>query len=410
MSPRAEVLAIGDEFVHGQKVDTNSAWLAQELGSLGFEVVRLTVVSDAEADLAAAIVAACGRVDVVIATGGLGPTADDRTRAAAARAVGVELEFDEDSWRTIEAMLLRYARATGSARPTSNRRQAMFPVGATVLANQWGTAPGFSLPVGDATFFAVPGVPREMHKMWTAALRPALETLAGRVLQHHCMQVIGCPEAQLGEMLADFMAEGRDAKVGITASGGQLTVRIASLHAVVITTTADQLRPILGEYLVYEGGHSLADEVGRLLIQKGVEVAVAESCTGGLLAGALTGVAGISAVFLAGFVTYSEAAKTRDLGVAATLIKAHGVVSVEVAAAMAAGAAARTGAGVTVSITGIAGPGGGSGSPPVGTVCFGLCVDGSTTAVERRFGDLGRELVRQRAVREALLLLHRVLA
>jgi nicotinamide-nucleotide amidase len=409
MSLRAEVLAIGDEFVHGQKVDTNSAWLALELGLLGFQVERLTVVSDAEEELADAVRAACDRADVVIATGGLGPTDDDRTRAAAARVVGEELEFDADAWRSIEAMFRVYTRATGRTPPPSNKRQATFPRGATVLQNRWGTAPGFSLPVGDATFYALPGVPREMRAMWETVLKPRIESAGGEPMTHHCMQVIGCREAELGEMLSEFMDEGQETKVGITASGGQLTVRIASFEETALQTTVERLRPLLGEWLVYEGGHSLAEEVGRRLIESEVTVAVAESCTGGLLAGALTDVVGISEVFLAGFVTYSNDAKIRDLGVPEDLIATHGAVSVEVVAAMAAGAAAKTGARATMAISGIAGPGGGTEEHPVGTVCFAVCLDGETTAAERRFGDLGRELLRQRSVREALLHLHRAL-
>ncbi len=409
MSLRAEVLAVGDEFVHGQKVDTNSAWLALELGLLGFQVERLTVVSDAEEELADAVRAACDRADVVIATGGLGPTDDDRTRAAAARVVGEELEFDADAWRSIEAMFRVYTHATGRTPPPSNKRQATFPRGATVLQNRWGTAPGFCLPVGDATFYALPGVPREMRAMWETVLKPRIESAGGEPMTHHFMQVIGCREAELGEMLSEFMDEGQETKVGITASGGQLTVRIASFEETALQTTVERLRPLLGEWLAYEGGHSLAEEVGRRLIESEVTVAVAESCTGGLLAGALTDVAGISEVFLAGFVTYSNDAKIRDLGVPDDLIATHGAVSVEVVAAMAAGAAAKTGARATMAISGIAGPGGGTEEHPVGTVCFAVCLDGETTAAERRFGDLGREILRQRSVREALLHLHRAL-
>jgi nicotinamide-nucleotide amidase len=406
MTQRVEILAIGDELVHGRIRDTNSAWLANALALVGLEVARISVVGDGEAELVAALTGACERSDIVIATGGLGPTEDDRTRRAAARAAGVELAFDEAAWQQVLAVFRGYAPQRDV--PPSNRRQAEFPRGARVLRNRWGSAPGFALTIKGCTFYALPGVPRELWAMWAAHLEPELAASGDASLRGHSLHAVGCPEALLGEALAEFMSEGGPTRVGITASGGQLTVRVVGAEWSVVQGVAASIRLRIGEFLVYEGDHSLAEEVVHKLIESGVTLALAESCTGGLLAAELTEVPGISAVLLAGFVTYSDAAKVRDLGVDAALLETHGAVSVEVAEAMALGAARRTGARAAVSITGIAGPGGGTAEKPVGTLCFGLCLDGLTETVECRLGNLGRGLLRQRTVREALVRLHRM--
>ena len=406
---RAEVLAIGDELVRGDVVDTNSAWIARSLAQLGIDVLRVTVVGDGTADLADAMALACNRADLVIATGGLGPTDDDRTRDAAAQAGGAELYFDEDAWRDIEELVEAIGKLGDRQLPTSNRRQAMFPRGCRILANAWGTAPGFAQRIGRATLFALPGVPREMKEMWRALVQPELEPAARGQFVSWRLHVIGLREADLGERISEFMAEGLDPRVGITASQGQLTVRITGQQERTVNETAALLRPLIGKKLIYEGHHSLAEEVGRRLISARTTLALAESCTGGMLAAALTEVPGISSVLRAGFVTYSDEAKTRDLGVSAALLAEFGAVSTEVAVAMAEGAATRVGTDLAVAITGVAGPGGGTGDKPVGTVCFAVTGARRTLAVERRFTDLGREFVRRRSVLEALVLITRLL-
>ena len=401
-----EVLAIGDELVQGKTVDTNSAWLANELAAVGLWNRRVTVVGDSAEALADAMRLACERADIVIATGGLGPTEDDRSRQVAAAVAGVGIRFDEASWRDVQAVLKRYSRSRPDVPPSnvprSNRRQAEFPEGARVLRNEWGTAPGFALEISGAVLYVLPGVPREMREMFRARVLPEIREQAEAPVVSHCLQVYGCREAELGEWLEEFMVEGGDVQVGVTASRTQITVRLVSTDSDALARTAAAIRPRLGEYLIYEGDHSLAAEVGRRLLATGTTFAAAESCTGGLLAAELTELPGISSVFLAGFVTYSNAAKQRDVGVPEGLLVEHGAVSEPVAAAMAAGAAARAGARAAVAITGVAGPDGGTEAKPVGTVCFGLHLDGETTTWRRQFGHPGRELVRQRSVREVL--------
>ncbi|MGE3175607.1 MAG: competence/damage-inducible protein A [Planctomycetota bacterium] len=408
---RAEVLSIGDELVHGSLLDTNARWLAQELERHGVAMQRFTVVGDDPAQLRAALQAACARAELVVATGGLGPTLDDRTREVAAELAGGPMWFDEASWQHIEGWLKGRRRPV----PESNRRQAEFPPGAAPLHNPVGTAPGFRLRLGTAELFALPGVPREMQRMVQDHVVPFLQQQPGRLpLWQHCLRVLGPSEALLGERIAAFMHHDREPVVGVTASGGLLTVRIVgraldpAAAAAACERTASELRPLLGDWLVAEGQESLAELCGQRLLVHGVSLALAESCTGGLIAARLTDVPGISAVFRGGVVSYTNGAKQDLLGVPADLLAEHGAVSEPVVRAMARGARERLGADLALAVSGIAGPGGATPDKPVGTVCFGLDrapAAGGGGAVEPeawtvRIAALGREFVRERAAFE----------
>ncbi|MCA8950255.1 MAG: competence/damage-inducible protein A [Planctomycetes bacterium] len=404
MSLRAQLIAIGDELVHGAGLDTNSKWLAIELERLGLVVRRFTVVGDEPEHLRQAIEAACAHADIVVATGGLGPTLDDRTREVTADILGVELRFHEPSWQRIADWMAQRRRPV----PESNRRQAMVPIGASVLPNSCGTAPGFAATIGAARLFALPGVPREMRAMFAEQVVPELAALPGlRPTADLKLRVLGPSEALLGERIAGFMLPGRDPAVGVTASGGLLTVRIvgtgmdlaaAKAHC---EATAAELRPLLGDWLFAEGDGELPELVLERLRRAGRTLALAESCTGGRIASQLVDVAGASDVLLGGVVAYDNSAKVALLGVDETVLATHGAVSEPVAAAMAAGARLRFRADVAISTTGIAGPAGGSPAKPVGTVCFGIATAVSTVAWTVRIPDLGREFVRDRAVYEA---------
>lgn len=409
----AEIVAIGDELVHGAMLDTNSRWIAGELEANGLPVQRFTVVGDAPDPLRTALGEACQRADVVVTTGGLGPTVDDRTRDAVAELVGGPLWFDEPSWEHIQG----YLRGRKRPIPESNRRQAEFPPGAVVLDNPIGTAPGFRVRVHRAELFVLPGVPREMQRMFEAHVLPFVASLPDhRPTAQHYLFVVGPSEALLGERVATFMAADRNPVVGITASGGLLTIRIVATARSraeaegACAATAAELRPSLGEWLCGEGRGTLPELVAERLLARGVTFAIAESCTGGLAAGKLTEVAGISGVFCGGVVAYTNAAKQELLGVPAGLLEEHGAVSEPVAAAMAAGAAARLSADLAVGITGVAGPGGGTAEKPVGTVCFGLWHQGRSRAWTLRVPDLGRTFVRERSVIEAWVAVLRALA
>jgi nicotinamide-nucleotide amidase len=399
----AEILAIGDELIHGALLDTNSKAIAGELERIGCVVHRFSVTSDDPGHLRAAIADACGRADVVVATGGLGPTLDDRTRDLVAEVLGGPLWFDPTSWQQIQDYLHRRGRTV----PDSNKRQARFPPGASPIQNPVGTAPAFAVTVGRARFFALPGVPREMQHLLHADVLPQIAALPGLTPTAQVwLRVLGPSEALLGERIEPFMVPGRNPAVGITASGGLLTIRIVGTAATREQALADcertaaELRPLLGSWLFAEGTFELPDLVLQRLQRQGRTLALAESCTGGLLAARLTDVPGSSAVLRGGVVAYANEAKTALLGVEPALLQQHGAVSEPVALAMANGARVHFAADVAVATTGIAGPGGGTAQKPVGTVCFALATADSARAWTVAIPDLGRTFVRDRAVFE----------
>ncbi len=399
----AEIVAIGDELLHGGALDTNSKYIARELEQLGVVVRRFSVVGDDPAQLRGALDEACGRADVVLATGGLGPTLDDRTRDVVAELLGQPLRFDEASWQQILAWFARFDRPC----PDSNRRQAELPSTAEALINAVGTAPGFVAKIRRASLFAMPGVPREMKVMLRDEVFPRLRSLGGLTpTAHHLLRVLGPSEAMLGERLAEFMQPASNPQVGITASGGMLTVRIVGVAATsheasaLCEQTAAVLRPRLGDWLFAEGEGELPEIVLSRLRETGSTVAFAESCTGGLCAARLTDCAGSSAALQGGVVAYSNDAKRQLLGVPGELLELHGAVSEPVAAAMAAGARKAFDASCAVSTTGIAGPAGGSREKPVGTVCIGYADASGASAWTVQIPNLGRSFVRNRAVFE----------
>jgi nicotinamide-nucleotide amidase len=398
-----EIVAIGDELLHGALLDTNSKYIAGELEAIGVAVHRFSLTGDDPAHLRAVIADACARADVVVATGGLGPTLDDRTRDVVAEVLGGPLWFHEASWQQVQHLLARRGRPV----PASNRRQAMFPPGAVPIANPVGTAPAFEVKVARARLFVLPGVPREMHVLLRDRVLPAVAAMPGlEPAAQAWLRVLGPSEAALGERIEPFMVAGRNPAVGITASGGLLTIRIvgtAATRAAAVAAceaTAAELRPLLGDSLFAEGTNELPELVLQRLRERGQTLALAESCTGGLVAARLTEVPGASDVLRGGVVAYADASKRELLGVPEALLQAHGAVSEPVAAAMAAGARARFFADVAVATTGIAGPGGGSVQKPVGTVCFAFDADHGARVWTLRIPDLGRAFVRDRAVFE----------
>ncbi len=407
------LVGTGDELVEGRHVDTNSAEIARALIDAGFEPKRFTVLGDDEDELVHTLLELAAGHGAIVITGGLGPTLDDVTRHAAARAAGVELVRDETVLQGLRDLFARRGRPFAEA----NVRQALFPRGAVVLPNPNGTAAGFACEVAGAQVYALPGPPREMRPMLAGEVLPRLvATVAGLpCIERRAFHLFGIPESALADAAGAWMARDANPLVGVTASGGRLSVSLraeAPTRAAAIALADERaagIRERFGAWLFSEDEPDLARALGRELVARGVTVAIAESCTGGLAAERLTRVPGISAVFEFGYVTYANRAKTELLGVDPALLAAHGAVSAPVAAAMARGAAQRSGARLTVSITGIAGPGGGSAEKPVGLVVFGIAVDGVVTTEERRFLDLGRDLVREFAANTAFDLLRRVL-
>ena len=397
---KAAFLAIGDEIVGGLTTDTNSGFIAGELRDLGVEMVAGFAVADDEADIARALERAMEDAELVVCTGGLGPTADDLTTAVVARVAGRELRLDEAS---LEAIAERF-RSRGIEMSPNNRKQALFPEGATIFANPNGTAPGFVVPLtregGERWIACFPGVPRETRAMvrdallpWVAALRPDTR-FASRTFS-----TFGLPESKLDELLAG-VADPAEARLAFRAAfpriQARLTVRGApgdDLRARLDALEA-RVRERLGHHLYAAGDEGMEDTVGRLLRERGLTLAVAESCTGGRIGDWITNVPGSSGYFLLGAATYSNQAKQRILGVSPGTLAAHGAVSPQTAEEMAAGIRSAAGADLGLSTTGIAGPGGGSAGKPVGTVCVGLAWEGGTWSRRYDLGDRGRDWIK----------------
>ena len=406
----ATILSIGTELATGQCVDTNAAWLATELTGLGMRVVEHRTVDDDRQEIAVAIRRLLERSEVLVMTGGLGPTPDDLTREALADAIGRPLEENAEALAQIQEFFSRLGRTVHP----SNLRQAMIPPGARVIRNDLGTAPGVLYRTEGATLFALPGVPFEMKAMFVRAVVPAL---GGRGGPAHCVRrrlnCFGMSEARIGELLGEFMARDRNPLVGTTASQGVISIRLlawaesASEAELLVKDDSDRFRGLLGETVFGEGEDSLESVVGDLLRRRGETLATAESCTGGLLATRLTDIPGSSGHYLRGFVTYSNEAKTDELGVPAELVRTHGAVSEEVAEAMAFGCRTVAGSDFALSTTGIAGPAGGSPpDKPVGLIYVGLADQDGVEVRRLLLGDhLGRAETRHRACSAALNLL-----
>jgi len=415
----AAVSAIGDELTLGQALDTNSKWIAAALTDAGVPVVEHATLDDDLGRIASALERLTTGADLVVATGGLGPTADDLTRHAVARVMGADLIEDAEAL----ALIRGWFESRGRTMPEANRVQAHRPASARFLANANGTAPGLAVRIGRADVFCLPGPPREMKPMFDADVRPALRVPPGRIVRTRVLKSFGLGESAAAERMrqdpeGDLMRRDRAPLVGVTASMGVLTVRLRDESAADeaeaerrLDATEDRVRACLGRYVYARGEVSVAAALVDQLHDRHETVALAESCTGGLIGAALTDVPGSSDVFLGGWVTYSNAMKRQELGVAPGLFKdtggerAPGAVSAEVAAAMAEGARERSGADHALSVTGIAGPGGAAPGKPVGTVFIGRASPGEETEV-RRFEFLGgRESVRVWSVTSALAML-----
>jgi nicotinamide-nucleotide amidase len=418
VSARAGIVVTGTEVLTGRVADRNGPWIADRLLELGVELAHITICGDREADIEAQLrfLAAEG-VDLIVTSGGLGPTADDMTVATVARFCERELVLDSELEAKIAAILKKLmARIEGGdfeAVRAANRKQAMIPAGALVI-DPVGTAPGVVVP-GKPTVVVLPGPPRELQPMWPIAVQtPAVqEAIAARTIyRQDTVRMFGLAESGLAETLRD--AEQRlpgfgSLEITTCLRRGELEIvtRYEPDAAGVYSELVELLRERHGQYIYSEDGSQVDDQVAQLLA--GRRIATAESCTGGLLAARLTERPGSSAYLAGGLVAYANEAKTELLGVDAALIQAHGAVSEPVAEAMAAGALRRFEADTAVAITGIAGPDGGTPEKPVGTVCFtvALADGGSSTRTIRLPG--GRTDVRERSTTVAMHLLRRVL-
>jgi nicotinamide-nucleotide amidase len=381
------VLCIGTELTRGELVNTNAAWLAASLTDLGFEVVEDVVIDDDKARIVATLQRLSKTVRLIVCTGGLGPTTDDLTTECVAAALGVSLVRDDASAEQIRRRFERLGRTMSE----TNLKQADFPHGAEILPNPVGTAPGFSVSIGSATAFFMPGVPREMKHMFDEQIAEKIRPLAPNDSYQIRIRTFGLPESIVGERLAGVEAAYPGVTVGYRAHFPEIEVKVLARAKTQVDArdlcerAAVEVKGRLAEVVYGEADDTFAGVVGRTLRGKGYTLAIAESCTGGLVGHMITREPGASDFLLVDAVTYANSAKTRFLGIDEDVIRGHGAVSSEVAAAMAEGVKHVSGADVTLSLTGIAGPGGGSAEKPVGTVFIAVCWPGGIIVKERHF-------------------------
>ncbi len=404
---RAEIISVGTELLLGQIIDTNATYLARLLAAHGVDVLFKQTVGDNAERVRGAVQHALSRAELVVMTGGLGPTEDDLTAEAVADAIGLPMIYDQAVADGIAAFFVRRRRAA----PESIFRQARIPAGSQVIPNRRGTAPGLIVPANGRTVFLFPGVPREMEGLVEEGLIPWLQARQGNeVIQSRVLRIAGLGESVVEERVRDLLHE-TNPTVAPLAKVGEVHLRItakgtpASVGPMIDRAEAG-LRARLGDAIFGRDEETLHEVTARLLIERGMTLAVAESCTGGLVTSRLTEVPGSSAFLLAGFVAYSNDAKVRDLGVPAGLIAECGAVSAEVAAAMAEGARRQAGAAIGLGITGIAGPSGATPTKPIGLVFLSLARPSGTRTEELRFGEEpGRGGIRHLAAQAALNLL-----
>jgi len=410
---RIEIIASGDEIVTGRITDTNSSRLAFELTLRGFDVARIHAIGDDLDGISALLLECASRAESVICAGGLGPTSDDLTTEAAANAAGATLEFREEAWREIEE---RFAKINLPLAPT-NRKQAFLPAGAEILPNPIGTAPGFLMNIDNTPCFFAPGVPRELFRMFDEQILPRLEKTRtdSDVYTARIWRTFGHTESGLGELLQGLAKDDRSVRLSFRASFPEiivgLSVRAENLGEAErkLESLAPDVERRIGQWVYTRDNRGLPEVVGDILREKGLKLAVAESCTGGMIGEMLTTVPGCSDYFAGGVISYSNELKIKVLDVPEEIIRRHGAVSAECARFMAEGARKLAGAHIGLAVTGVAGPGGGTPEKPVGAVWLACASD---RGVESRGGQWprgDREQIRLITSFAALDLLRRVL-
>ncbi len=404
------ILCIGTELTRGELVNTNTAWIAERLTAVGFEVLEQGVVDDDRPRIRSALSRLSETASIVIVTGGLGPTTDDVTALSVAELLGTELVRDAVSMDQIRQRFVRLGREMSE----SNAKQADFPKGAVPLPNPVGTAPGFWVPIGKARAFFTPGVPSEMKKMFDEQILPKIRDAAPNDMVQARLKTFGLPESVVGERLRGVEEAYPGVTIGYRAHIPEIEVKVLARAATkpeardLCERASLEVRTRLQDVIFGEGDDSFVSVIARAFRAQKKTFALAESCTGGLVSSLLTKESGASDYFVMGAVTYANAAKSAILGVDAGLIDTHGAVSAEVAKAMAEGARRVSGADVALAITGIAGPSGGSEEKPVGLVFFGLATEKGTVVKERRFpGE--RAQVQMFAAYSGLHLVHKLL-
>ena len=399
---KAEIIAVGTELLLGQIVNTNARDLAAGLSDCGVIVYYQTVVGDNPGRLKDAIKDAYERVDLVILTGGLGPTKDDLTKEIIAQYFGKKLVLDQPSLDRIKGYFDRMGREMNE----TNEKQAYMPEGCIILENDCGTAPGLIVEEGEKIAILLPGPPKEMNPMFENKVKPWLSEKTGSTIKSRTLKMIDIGESNMAAAVSDLM-DGENPTVAPYAKEGESELRITAMAKTeeeadkLIEPVAKEIYARLGEYIYGEDDTTLVEALVKKLIDKKLTISTAESCTGGLIASEITSVAGSSEIFGSGYVTYANSAKMKMLGVKDKTLADFGAVSQQTAKEMAEGARAASGADIAVSVTGIAGPGGGSAEKPVGLVYTALA-DDDGTIVKKLNLDGSRDKVRGRTVKNVL--------
>ncbi|MDY4078879.1 MAG: competence/damage-inducible protein A [Clostridium sp.] len=406
---RAEIISVGTEILLGDIVNTNTQFLAKELASIGIEVYRQEVVGDNQDRLLGILEEALNRSDMVITTGGLGPTNDDLTKETACKFFNMDLELHQESLKALEEYFFKMGRKITE----SNYKQVYFPKEAIVLPNPNGTAPGAILEKNNKYIVILPGPPKEMKPMYLNHVKPYLIKKGDGIIESKVVRVLGIGESMAAEKLKNFIENGVNPTVAPYAKEEDVIFRITAKAESqkealkLIEPVKNQIEEILGQDVYGEGEETTIEMVvGDLLIKNNLKISTAESCTGGMIASRLVSVSGISDVFLEGAVTYANEAKVRTLNVKEETLKKYGAVSEETAREMAEGMAKRTGSDIAVVTTGIAGPGGGTEEKPVGLVYIGLYYKGEVYVYKNVFNG-NRQKVRTKATVTALDMVRR---
>ena len=399
----AEIICVGTEILLGDILNTNSRYLSRELAAMGIEMYYQITVGDNEERLLKTLKESLNRSDIVICTGGLGPTEDDITKEVCAKYFGYELELHKPS---LDAMIERFKHMNRV--PTkNNEKQAYFPKEAYILKNDNGTAPGCIMEKEGKMIVVLPGPPREMESMFENYVKPYLSKLTDDVIESEVLRIIGVGESKVENDILDIIDSQTNPTIATYAKGYECTLRITAKAKSVeeakelIKPMSDEMKRRFGQSLYATGETSIEEVVAKMLVENNLKIAVAESCTGGMVSASLINYPGISSVFMEGCVTYSNEAKMKSLGVKKETLDVYGAVSDNCAKEMASGVAARYNTNVGIATTGIAGPGGGTDEKPVGLVYFGIYINGKVITKKYVFnGD--RQGVRERATRTIL--------
>ena len=397
---KTAILTVGTEILFGQIVNTNAAFLSQELQNMGYDVMYHYSVGDNPGRLKELINFAFHDCDLILTTGGLGPTQDDLTKEVIAEAMGDVIVENEEC---MKALLENYQKA-GRPMTPNNLKQAYMPSRARVLPNDAGTAPGFALEKDGKLIISMPGPPREMKRMFELQVKPILESMQDSVIFYRIIRTFGLGESSMETVLLPLIDGQTDPTIATYAKEGECSLRVASKRATkeeavaTVDRMIEDVNQLIGEYIYSYDDEELVDVVGKLLMEKHITISCAESCTGGLFAAALTEIPGISEVFERGIVTYSNKAKMEELGVKEETLDKFGAVSPETACEMASGLAEKTGSDLCISVTGIAGPGGGTAEKPVGLAYIGIAYKGQVKAVKSQYRNVSRKWNRHYAL------------